>query len=71
MFKFNHGTRVEIVPDDDADADPRIPKDVLADLGQNNILANFGVMYVRHSTWERMKHRFPVKTEKSDIEAAE
>ena len=50
--------RVEVVPDDDADADPRIPKDVLASLSVDSVLMNAAMMYVRASTWERIKHRF-------------
>jgi hypothetical protein len=56
------GTRVEVVPDDDASADLRIPKKVLEMLGPNNIMmSKFGhMMYVRASHWERIKHHFDV-----------
>lgn len=56
------GTRVEVVPDDDAEADPRIPKDVLAKLGPDTVLmSRVGhMMYIRASNWERIKHHFPV-----------
>jgi hypothetical protein len=52
------GMRVVIVPDDNADADPRIPKDILDTLGQHEILTNSHMMYIRASQWERIKHRF-------------
>ena len=53
------GIRVEIVPDDDAAADPRIPKDVLEKLGPHEVLMGLNMMYVRAALWERMKHRVP------------
>jgi hypothetical protein len=52
------GVRVEVVPDNDADADPRIPKDVLANLDADSILMNSAMMYIRASTWEWFKHHF-------------
>lgn len=55
------GLRVEIVPDDDTLADPRIPKDVLAALGPDDVLVGFTMMYVRASRWEKLKHAFPPK----------
>jgi hypothetical protein len=45
--------RVELVADDNADADPRIPKDVLEKLGPDEVLMGPGVMYIRASSWER------------------
>lgn len=53
--------RVEVVPDNDAEADPRIPKDVLEELRQNDVLmSRMGhMMYVRAATWERIRDRFP------------
>lgn len=55
------GVRVEIVPDDDAQADPLIPRDILAALGPNDILmAKTGhMMYVRASRWAQIEHAFP------------
>jgi hypothetical protein len=53
------GIRVEVVPDDDAEADPRIPKDVLEALGPDAVLSSFHMMYIRASNWERIKHSFP------------
>lgn len=52
--------RVEVVPDDDAAADPRIPKNVLEALGPDCVLiSKVGhMMYVRQSKWDRMKHHF-------------
>ena len=55
------GLRVEVIPDDDADADPRIPKDVLAALGPKDVLMSFAMMYIRRSNWECIKHSFPVR----------
>jgi hypothetical protein len=54
------GTRVEVVPDDDAEAHPEIPKDVLEALGPDTVLmSKVGhMMYIRASNWERIKHRF-------------
>jgi hypothetical protein len=52
------GVRVEIVSDDDRLADPRIPKDVLAQLGPDDVLTNGVMMYVRASLWRRLKNRF-------------
>jgi hypothetical protein len=56
------GTRVEVVPDNDAEADPRIPKNVLELLGPHDVLmSKVGhMMYVRASNWERIKHNFPL-----------
>lgn len=51
--------RVEVVPDDDAQADPRIPKDVLEALGPDTVLSGMSMMYIRASNWERIKHKFP------------
>jgi hypothetical protein len=50
--------RVEVVPDNDADADPRIPNDVLANLAGDTVLMNATMMYVRATTWEQIKRRF-------------
>jgi hypothetical protein len=58
MMMFG-GIRVEIVPADDADADPRIPKDVLEALGPDTVLMGLNMMYIRAPNWERIKHRFP------------
>ncbi len=54
------GTRVEVVPDDDGKADPRIPKDVLAALEPDVVLVSplGDMMYVRATNWDRMKHQF-------------
>lgn len=52
------GYRVEVVPDNDADADPRIPKDVLAKLGPDDVLMSFRMCYVRASKWATMKPAF-------------
>lgn len=54
------GVRVEVVPDNDAESDPRIPKDVLEALGPDEVLmSKVGhMMYVRASLWARMKHHF-------------
>ena len=53
-------TRVEIVPDNDAEADPRIPKNVLENLGPGSLLiSKVGhMMYIRASHWEKIKHQF-------------
>lgn len=53
--------RVEVVPDDDVHADPRVPAEVLRDLGAGNVLVNDAgtLLYVRSSTWERMRKFFP------------
>lgn len=55
--------RVEVVPDNDAEAHPDIPKDVLAALRPDDVLmSRMGhMMYVRAATWERIKHRFPAR----------
>jgi hypothetical protein len=55
------GTRVEVVPDDDAEAHPDIPKDVLEELGPETVLmSRVGhMMYIRASHWERIKGCFP------------
>lgn len=55
--------RVEVVPDDDSQAHPDIPKDVLAELGSDTVLmSRVGhMMYIRASNWERIKHRFPAR----------
>lgn len=56
------GTRVEVIPDDNDSADPRIPKDVLEALGPDTVLMSptGSMMYIRAANWERIKHRFPV-----------
>lgn len=53
-------TRVEIVPDNDADADPRIPKDILENLEPDSLLiSKVGhMMYVRKSHWDKIKVHF-------------
>ena len=51
--------RVEVVPDDDALADPRIPKDVLEALGPDTVLSGRHMMYIRAANWEKIKHKFP------------
>jgi hypothetical protein len=51
------GVRVEVVPDDDAEADPRIPKDVLESLGPDTVLAGINMMYIRAGNWARIKDR--------------
>ena len=60
------GIRVEVVPDDDAEAYTRIPKDVLEALGQDTVLVGLNMMYVRASQWERMReqinHRFQLRS---------
>ncbi len=55
-------TRVEIIPDDDAKADPEVPKDVLEKLGPSHIMLSKSghMMYIRASHWERIKHKFQV-----------
>jgi hypothetical protein len=55
------GTRVEVVPDDDAQAHAEIPKDVLEALGADNVLMSRtgDMMYIRASNWEKIKHRCP------------
>lgn len=57
--------RVEVVADDDAAADPRIPKDVLAKLGPDDVMiSKVGhMMYIRQSQWDKIKHHFPVELE--------
>lgn len=62
------GTRVEVIPDDDASADPRIPKDVLEALGPNDVLmSRVGHMiYIRAANWERIKGRFPLAESNGD-----
>jgi hypothetical protein len=62
------GTRVEVVPDDDAQAHPDIPKDVLEMLGPNDVLmSRVGhMMYVRAANWERIKGRFPLADTNGD-----
>jgi hypothetical protein len=62
------GIRVEIVPDDNAAADPRVPKDVLEALGPHKVLMNFAMMYVRQSCWDGMKHHFPLSSPPSKKE---
>lgn len=54
---------VEVVPDDDAQANPQIPKDVLEKLDQDALLiSKVGhMLYIRHSHWERIKHHFPIR----------
>lgn len=52
------GYRVEVVPDDDTDADPRIPKSVLEALRPDEALMGPTMMYIRRTLWERMKKRF-------------
>lgn len=52
------GLRVEIVPDDDAEAHPSIPNDVLENLKPDTALIGFHMMYVRASLWEKMKVKF-------------
>jgi len=49
------GVRVEVVPDDDAQADPRIPKDVLAALQPGIILTGWNMLYVRQADWEGLR----------------
>lgn len=53
--------RVEVVPDDDAQADARISKDVLEALEPNTVLYGRSMMYIRASNWERIKHRFALR----------
>ena len=53
------GVRVEVVPDKDEYADPRIPRDVLEALGPDSVLMNRTMMYVRWSNWQKMKRFFP------------
>jgi hypothetical protein len=57
------GYRVEVVPDDNAAADPRIPKNVLEKLDASCALMGPTMMYVRQSVWDRMKHHFKAKRE--------
>lgn len=59
MRMFN--MRVELVADDDADANLRIPKDVLDALGPDTILVGRQMMYIRRANWEKLKHRFPAQ----------
>jgi hypothetical protein len=54
-----HPFGVEVLPDDDRLADPRIPKDVLEQLGPDDVVSNGFMMYVRASLWRRLKDRFP------------
>lgn len=56
------GIRVEVVHDDDAAADPRIPADVLEALGPDTVLSNGKMIYIRAANWERIKHRFPLQS---------
>lgn len=62
MMRLLGSTRVEVVPDSDAEAHPAIPKDVLEMLGPDDILmSKVGhMMYIRASHWERIKHYFNV-----------
>lgn len=53
------GLRVEIVADEDANAHPQIPKDVLATLEQGMALTSGAMMYIRETTWEKIKRKFP------------
>ena len=55
--------RVEVVADDDRMADPRIPKDVLAKLGPDDVMiSKVGhMMYIRQSHWDRIKYHFPIE----------
>jgi hypothetical protein len=55
------GIRVVVIPDDNAAADPRIPKSVIENLSQNQVLMGLNMMYVRKSLWDRMKHAFPLR----------
>lgn len=59
LYPMYGGMRVELVADDDALADPRIPKSVLAELKQDMaLIAPTGCMlYVRKSSWERYLER--------------
>lgn len=56
---------VHVVSDDDANADPRIPKNVLERLGPDDVLIGklARAMYIRQSHWDRIKHLFPEKRE--------
>lgn len=58
------GVRVEVVPDNDAEAHPDIPHEILDMLDQKTILMSNGghMMYIRQSHWERVKHRFGAGT---------
>jgi hypothetical protein len=60
-YKMFGGMRVEVVHDDDAAADPLIPKDVLARLGPFDVLFGLNMLYTRDANWERIKHRFPLR----------
>jgi len=53
------GLRVEVVPDDNAQADPRIPPDVLEALKPDSFLTNGTMIYIRASLWDSVKHHFP------------
>lgn len=59
MFDLG-SVRVEVVPDDDALANPLIPGDVLAALGPDTVLMSKTghMMYVRAAKWEQIKNRF-------------
>ena len=56
------GVRVVVVADNDAEADPRIPKDVLAALTPTTVLTNGTMMYMRVSLWKKCRDYFPVLT---------
>jgi len=51
--------RVEVVPDKNEHADPRIPGNVLRELGPSTVLVSTTMMYVRWSNWQRIKEFFP------------
>lgn len=62
------GTKVVIVADD-AEADPRIPKDILKALDANTVLVSRsgGTMCLRQSKWDQIKHHFKAATETQEL----
>lgn len=58
MIPISH-MRVLVVPDDDAEAVKRYPPQVVEQLGDGDIIRGGDTFYMRASTWERVKHRFP------------
>lgn len=54
--------RVEVVPDDDALANPLIPRDVLAALGPDTVLMSKTghMMYVRAAKWKLLKNKVSI-----------
>lgn len=46
---------VEVVPDDDENVSPHIPRTVLRELSANNVVMMGHTMFIRESSWTRMR----------------